>query len=176
MDLYARIHKGQRAWFARLLIVAGRIGAGEADEAAALASEVGRLVMHLGDHSAHEERFIHPLLAEAAPEIARLLGEQHASLEPAIDVLARAAEAHDASQIYRTLASLMAQYFAHLDVEEYQAMPALQQHFEDAALIERVAIPFNRSRGREEALADLLLQLQALTPAESFELIALYAS
>jgi hypothetical protein len=171
LNVYEKIHKGQRAWFGRLLIALGASGAGTPAAAAALA-EAGALLAHLRAHAEHEERFIHPLLEEAAPAIAARLRAEHETIDAAMVALAHGAELGDPKRVYRDLSLLASQYFRHLDVEEHEAMPVLNSAFDDGALQERIFMPFGASRTLDDVVTDLRLQLLALTPAESQELLA----
>ena len=165
LNVYEKIHKGQRAWIGRLLTALGT------GEVAAL-EEIGELVAHLRAHAQHEDTFIHPLIEEAAAAIAADLHAQHELLDPVLLELAGTARSGDVKGTYRSLALFAAQYFRHIDVEEHQAMPALNSAFDDAALRERIFVPFGASRTLDDLVADLRLQLVALSPGEARELLA----
>jgi hypothetical protein len=169
IDVYSKIHKGQRAWMSDLLVRAGRVGDDDAIASEALLREQGLLLAHLRAHAEHEERYIHPVLREASPDIAERLERQHRELDRAF------ANAEDpgvrAGSRYRALADLIAAYFVHLATEEQEALPLLMR-FADDELIERILRPFAGSRSPEDVFADLALQLVAVTPAEGRLLLA----
>lgn len=172
LNLYRNIHKAQRAWMERALVAVGRADA--AGRSAAF-SDVAALIDHLKAHAEHEERFIDPLLRAVAPAIAARLHEEHGALDAVLEDLDRRIAVADVDGIYRGLALLTAQYFLHLDAEEYEAMPLLSQAYTDDQLRERVFVPFAASRQREEITADLRLQLLALNANEAQQLLAAVA-
>jgi hypothetical protein len=169
IDLYRKIHKAQRAWLGRVLAAAGRLDAGDPAATAAIRTDAGRLVAHLRSHAEHEERFIHPLLGEIAPTVTAALDAEHHVLEAQLGGVVAAG---NAAQLYDALGGLAAAYFAHLEVEERQAMPALWAAYDDAAFLERIVRPFVASRTAGELLADLRLQLAAVNPVEAAQLLA----
>lgn len=173
IDLYKKVHKGQRAWLSRCLVASGRLGDADRAELEALREDVLRLLAHLRAHGEHEERFIHPLLREADAAIAERLDAEHASLDATFDRLQAALEAREPATIYGELSALIVTYFAHLNVEEREAMPAMQRYCDDRTVVERVLKPFAASRSFSEAVEDLRLQLLAVDPQESAALLAI---
>jgi hypothetical protein len=174
LNLYARIHKAQRAWLARCLLAAGRADASDTAAVEVACADVLRLVRHLQDHATHEERFIHPLLQEVAPQVDEMLQGDHRELDEAMSALAASARSRDIADVYGGLVLLTTRYFRHVEREETVATMELQQHFDDAALVERVIVPFNASRRKDEALSDVLMQLEGLNRAECGDVLALY--
>lgn len=171
LDVYTKVHKGQRAWIAHCLVAAGKT---DPQAALSLAAEVERLLQHLAAHADHEERFIHPVLREAQPDLADELEQQHAALDPLFTSLAMAASQADVPALYRALARLAGAYFQHLEAEETRAMPALVAQFDDDALIARILKPFAASMTSEDIVRDLRMQLAAVNAAESRELLTAY--
>ncbi|HEY5341459.1 MAG TPA: hemerythrin domain-containing protein [Candidatus Aquilonibacter sp.] len=172
LDVYAKIHKAQRAWFGRLLIAASAVDPDDIQAATAIHADVQALVGHLHAHAEHEDRFIDPLLREVSPSLSVRLEDEHRRLAGVLDELAAFAGGSDLAGTYRALSLLAAQYFLHLDVEEYEAMPLLTQTFDDATIRSRIFAPFAASVPFEEAMRDLRLQLIALSPREGGELLA----
>jgi hypothetical protein len=171
VHLYAKIHKAQRAWLARSIVTAGRLDADDAAAHGLLAADVRRLAHHIHEHGEHEERFIHPLLGEAAVELATQLDAEHAELDSALAELVTAADGGEASQLYRALTGFVVRYFPHLDIEEQQAMPAMWHRFDDGALLERILRPFIAARSSAEMIEDLNLQIGVLSPQEERQLL-----
>lgn len=173
MDLYGKIHKAQRAWLFRLVLAAGRSAPGDTDDFEQIGSDAARLVEHLKAHAEHEERFIHPLLREVAPDVEERLNLEHATLEGAFDAIERAA---DTRELHGALTSLAAAYLAHLEIEERVAMPALAGSFDDGALAARVLQPFAASIDREALARDVVLQLASVDPIEARQVLDAYVS
>src|ERR1700744_3503615 len=118
IHLYAKIHKAQRAWLMRSIVAAGKIDADDDAAARFVAADTRRLIKHLHEHGGHEERFIHPILGEAAPELASRLDAEHVALDAALDALTVAANSFEPARIYRALGTFGVRYFPHLEIEE----------------------------------------------------------
>ena len=177
IHLYTKIHKAQRAWLMRATVAAGRLDGDDAVAAEIVADDVRRLVRHLHEHAEHEERFIHPLLREAAPEFASRLDGQHIALDAALAELTVAADSLDGTRIYRALSGFVVLYFPHLEIEEQEAMPAIWRYCDDGALMDRILRPFISARSRAEMADDLRLQIGSVSPQEERQLLgALIAS
>jgi len=177
IHLYTKIHKAQRAWLTQAMVAAGRLDAGDAAAAQIAAADARRLVHHLHEHAEHEERFIHPLLREAAPEIASRLDAEHIALDAALAGLTVSAESLDGAQLYHALSGFVVRYFPHLEIEEREAMPALWRYCDDGALMDRILRPFISARSRAEMADDLRLQIGSVSPQEERQLLgALIAS
>ncbi len=172
LNVYTKIHKAQRAWFGRLLIDLGAADPADLAAVCALHGDVRALVEHLQAHAEHEDRFIDPLLREVSPAVSARLLAEHRTIAELLDNLAVDAGGSDLARTYRSLSLLAAQYFMHLDVEEYEAMPLLAQTFDDATIRSRIFAPFAASVPFEEAMRDLRMQLIALSPREGGELLA----
>lgn len=175
IDLYSKIHKGQRAWLFSLVVAAGKADPDDRPAVEHLRAESGRLAQHLRAHGEHEERFIHPLLREAMPGVEDRLRREHAGLDAVLAGVEAVAESGNAPALHEALTSLASQYLAHLEVEERIAMPALAHAFDDAALVARVLSPFASSTNREDFARDIAMQLAAVNPAESRQLLDAYA-
>ena len=171
IHLYTKIHKAQRAWLMRATVAAGRLDPDDAAAAQLVAADARRLVHHLHEHAEHEERFIHPLLREAAPELALRLEAQHVALDAALAELTVTAESLDGARIYRALTGFVALYFPHLEIEEQEAMPAIWHRCDDGDLMGRVLRPFIAARTREDMADDLRLQIGSVSPREERQLI-----
>lgn len=174
VDLYRYVHMGQRE---RLFTLAIEVGAAETSEQHSTQSLTERclaMTQELREHADHEDRHIHPLLRERAPEAADALDAEHMRLDAALAALddrARrlpkaADEALPDAQhgLYLALNELISAYLAHLHAEETVAMPALWQACSDAEL-GAVFGAFKASRTPEESLTDLRKMLPSLPPA-----------
>jgi hemerythrin-like domain-containing protein len=172
IHLYTKIHKAQRAWLMRALVAAGRLDPDDRDATQLAAADTRRLVHHLHEHAEHEERFIHPMLREAAPEIASRLDAEHIALDAALAELTVAAESLDGVRIYHALNGFVVLYFPHLALEEQEAMPAIWRRFNDGEVMDRVLRPFVTARTREDMADDLRLQIGAVSPREECQLFS----
>jgi hypothetical protein len=152
MDLYSLPHKALRD----ALGAAGTaLGAGEVE----LAREALGL---LDDHAAHEEGFIHPLLARHLPAVEAEVVAQHRALDA---LLADCTAALDGDPVvaYRAYQRLVGFNLGHLDHEETVVMPALARAVPAEALVEL----FAAFRAAHPEANDLYVRWPgALTPAE----------
>jgi len=144
IDLYNEIHKGLRRtlceWVGRL----GRLDAENTAEVAEARAAFAELTAMLTAHAAHEEHWVHPLLAACAPDLLADLERDHAAhdarlaaVADALDQLAAGnAESPWALQheVYRTFADFCGHYLVHMAREEGEAMPALQARHSDEEL------------------------------------------
>lgn len=174
VDLYRYVHMGQRE---RLFALAIEVGAADTAQRHAVVSLTERclaMTQELREHADHEDRHIHPLLRERAPEAADALDAEHIRLDAALAALDDRArrlpkapdeELPDAQHaLYLALNELISAYLAHLHAEETVAMPALWRTCGDAEL-GAVLTAFKASRTPEESLSDLRKMLPSLPPA-----------
>lgn len=174
IDLYRTVHMGQRERLFDLAVETGAADTAEPDCAGHLAKRCLAMTQELREHADHEDRYIHPLLRERAPEAADALDAEHVRLDTALTALddrARrlpttpAGSLPDAQHgLYLAVNELISAYLAHLHAEETVAMPALWDRCSDAELGE-VFAAFKASRTPEESLADLRGMLPSLPPA-----------
>lgn len=175
IDFYTKVHKGLRAGLFALSQRAAAADYAAPESVAALAAELRRLAARLSAHARHEERFIHPLLAEKLgasgfdAEHAQIEALQR-ELESRLEALACCADPEPGgAAFYRTLNVFIARYLEHLEREE-ATMPLLWERCSDAELAE-VMKRFGASRTLDETLADVGWMLPALSAAEQKELI-----
>lgn len=126
IDLYSLPHKALRVAVAHAGIV---VSATDPDRWAGDLVVVRAVLAELRSHAAHEDAFIHPLLARLAPAVEADLAVQHHDLDTAIDDLDRRCDAArtpaDLLDLHRAYQRVAAQNLLHLDHEETVAMPAL---------------------------------------------------
>jgi hypothetical protein len=145
-DLYAAIHKALRAWSADLLIKIGRNDWQNDGETRRLLSDLNEFFPFCVAHLAHEDTFIHPILARVQPESQALAEEEHArhidSLNALTDRVAQLSEAPTpdreaiAHQLYLAFGEYMVIDFAHMLDEEKRHNAILWQHLTDAEIQE----------------------------------------
>jgi hypothetical protein len=132
IDLYSLPHKALRVAVAQAGTV---LSATDPDRLDTDLVVVRGVLAELCDHAAHEDVFIHPLLARLAPAVEAELTVQHHELDAAIDDLHRRIDRAESGTTQRTESALgdlhrayqrvAAQNLFHLDHEETVAMPAL---------------------------------------------------
>jgi hypothetical protein len=173
IDFYTKVHKGLRAALFALSARAATTDYEAADGLHALTRELREV---LGKLSAHEARFIHPLLQE---KLGAAFDDDHAALESAQEGLARDLAAVTQAQagerrtggllFYRALNRFIARYLGHLEREE-AVMPLLRDKCTDEEL-HGVLARFAASRSPAQATGDLAWMLPALSPVEREELV-----
>jgi hypothetical protein len=141
-DLYTLVHKGQRRKLFELTAAAGQLGPDDQEKRQQLLAELEALIPAFDLHAEAEDDYIGPLLAEAAPEAAARIRDEHASvaanLQAAREALVKAvAESSYPNNVlaYRALARFTSAYLAHIEEEE-AAQPALWARFEDGKLMQ----------------------------------------
>jgi Hemerythrin HHE cation binding domain len=170
LDVYTAVHKMQRARLFNLTVEAGKTDPGDTVTTARLAAAVDALAAELAAHGEHEDRFIHPLLRQKAPELADTLDAAHVELDARLGRLRDVASAYAASPgdpnvLYRALAAFTAIYLDHVALEEAEALPALWGGCTDEELM-GILISFRGSRSDAENLTSLLAELATLNPTE----------
>lgn len=193
IELYAPVHKGLRAEAFELARELARTDWSDDAQAAAVAGRVTRLVEFLDEHAQHEDAHVMPLVARAAPALARELESEHTRLDAALRGLASLASRIGAArnggrtalgrELERCFQLALAEQLVHLQREEHEAEPALHAQLEPAELLlahERIlaAIPPPRlaqwfelilpALGDEEC-ARMLAGLYASAPHDVFE-------
>jgi hypothetical protein len=144
-DLFAQIHKGIRALLYSLGSDVQKTDCTDPAAAARLCARLDHDFAMLGEHAAHEDAVVFPVLAECAPGVALALEAQHGELHRAEDAARDAVAALLASQteserrasgiaIMRAVHMLIGRQLFHMNEEETTAMPVLHQHFTDEEL------------------------------------------
>jgi hypothetical protein len=143
-DFLTPIHKALRRSLFETAMALGRTDFSVADEVAAAERAVAVCLDHLRDHAAHEDRHVLPLLAELAPGVAAFVADEHPELErasieveslwPRLASRTGAERVALGAELARRFNKLVAAQLAHMDREEREALRALQEHFDDAAL------------------------------------------
>ena len=173
LDVYTAVHKMQRARLCNLIVCAGTTDPDDSSGRIRLAGAVNAMIIELRTHAEHEDRFIHPLLRAASPHLATRLEAEHGQLDAQLEHLGSTAASYaelgtpsaDPNTFYRALADFTAIYFAHVAVEEREALPALWNTCGDDELM-GILVAFNASRSPIESLTSVLAQLPTLNPVE----------
>jgi iron-sulfur cluster repair protein YtfE (RIC family) len=142
--LYRSIHKAVRALLAELCALASATDFSAAEELEQLRVRVKRDFGMLSGHAHHEEEYVHPLLEQHRPNIARMLNAAHDDQHEQMPTLERCLAAIDPSAADAVergaafclgLSRYMADQLEHMADEEQIAMPALYEAIDEARLI-----------------------------------------
>lgn len=180
-DLYAPIHKALRAWAADLLVKIGRNDWQNDGATRRLLSDLREFLPFCAAHLAHEDTFIHPVLARVQPRSQAIAEEEHArhidSLNALADRVARLSEApipdreSIAHQLYLAFGEYMVIDFAHMLDEEKRHNAILWQHLTDAE-IQEIEHRIVSSLSPQVAAQSLRWMLPNLTAEERLTKIA----
>lgn len=130
IDLYTLPHKALRVAVAHGGTVLSATDPGRLDGDLVVVRSV---LAELRSHAAHEDEFIHPLLARLVPSVEAELAAQHVELDAGLDGLdrtldgleGREATPDEITSLFRAYERVAARNLLHLDHEETVAMPAL---------------------------------------------------
>jgi len=166
MDVFKNVHKGLRSALFNLALQAGLVDAGRPDELDALKAQARDAFRFLEHHASNEDRFLFPMMeAKSLPDAPRLRAD-HADLESEVDRLRRALDRTDAGSrsdlqgFYLALNRFIGRYLRHLDEEEANLLPLLQEAFSDAELAR-----FSRQSVAATAPPDQAMMLGHMFPA-----------
>lgn len=170
-DFYTVVHKGLRKRLFETVVLAGTTNYANPDDRAKLAATVAEVMTILREHAHHEDEFLHPIIAEVLPGVARTLALEHEEHNRALDEVDRAFKVAFAERTgaathlaYRVLAQFTAHFLSHIEEEE-----AGQRHVWELAGEARLAagmVAFKRSRTLDQTLAGWAGMLPAMNPAE----------
>src|SRR5580692_259981 len=170
-DFYTVVHKGLRKRLLETVVLAGTTNYADPNDRAKLAATVAEVVTILREHAQHEDEFLHPIIAEVLPEVARTLTSEHEDHNRALDEVERAFEVALAERTgpaahlaYRTLARFTADFLSH--IEEEEAGQGQVWELAGEARLAAGMTAFKRSRNLEQTLAGWAIMLPAMNPAE----------
>lgn len=138
-DLYRDVHKAIRVTMFDVVAEAGRLDVSDRAARVGHATKVRDLVLFLQFHAEHEDAVLDAPIRAVLPEQADDIAAAHVALEARMLVLVELADlacdttrADDRAAVhdlYLELASFVADYLEHQDVEERVVMPALWDAF-----------------------------------------------
>jgi hemerythrin HHE cation binding domain-containing protein len=170
-DFYTVVHKGLRKRLFETVVLAGTTDYADPDDRAKLAATVAEVVKILREHAKHEDEFLHPIIAEVLPEVARALTSEHEEHNRALDEVDRAFEVAVAERTgaathraYRVLARFTSHFLAH--VEEEEAGQGQVWELAGEARFAAGMTAFKRGRTLDQNLAGWANMLPAMNPAE----------
>jgi hypothetical protein len=170
-DFYTVVHKALRKRLFEAVVLAGTTDYADDGERAKLEATVAEVVTLLREHAGHEDEFLHPIIAEVLPEVARSLHADHVEHNRALDEVERAFEVAASERTgasghlaYRTLARSTAHFLEHIEDEE-AGQPQLWEMAGEARLAAGMTA-FKRSRTLEQTLAGWGNMLPAMNPTE----------
>jgi len=172
-DVYKVPHKAQRRALFLTAIAIGRLNLGDDAAADKLAKGIRQIVAHMRDHSASEDLYIGPLLADLgeAPEALLVGHEEVESLMEAIERELDAGALHRADhEFYLLFNRLVASYIRHMEVEEKIQTDVLWPRYSDEEIIDAQS-KFVSSRNPMSSLSDLAFILPSLNIGEICEFL-----
>jgi len=170
-DFYTVVHKGLRKRLFEAVVLAGTTDYADPDDRTQLAATVAEVVTALREHAEHENEFLHPIIAEVLPQVARTLASEHEEHNQALDEVETAFEVAFAERTgaaahlaYRLLARFAAHFLLH--IEEEEAGQGQVWALAGEARFAAGVTAFKRSRTLEQSMAGWALMLPAMNPAE----------
>lgn len=143
-DLYAPVHAGLRALLRELVAITAHAPDAPEHLLPAIRDRVRRATAFLREHAEHEDDHVGPLIAAAAPALARSLDGDHACLHRGLDqldaraerlvVAPRAARASIAGSLHAELCAMVDDQDRHMRREETEVCRALWAVYDDATL------------------------------------------
>lgn len=190
-DMFALVHKGLRACMAQTLVQLGQADHEDACSYAQALDQVQYLLSFCQHHVAHEDAHVHPALERRRPGSARRAEAEHQHHRDSITRLLASVErlrhlpsqrrALPARELYRALATFIAENFAHMAMEEAEHNAVLWDCYSDEELmaIEGALVASLSAAEFEEAMQwmmtsiahperrDFFLQLRQAAPPEA---------
>ncbi len=179
VDLYRPIHKALRLYMFDVLRALGSLDPDDPQELDVIMMRTARLLDQFAAHLAHENAFLHPVIAGLGGEEASVTAREHdehcraiaALRERVRDLSTCPARARHAfvSCIYRELALFIADNLRHMQIEEAENNAALWQLLDDGGLHALHAELL--AHVKPESLEDILpWMVRALNPQELADL------
>lgn len=195
-DFYGPIHKGLRLGSTRLLNALGAADWSDVQAWTPLLEQLRDHLVLLAKHLDHEDGEINVILRDAAPGLGERLDHDHGDHRDAFEALERAiAEVEQADdgarrraghRLYLRFSRHVGEDLLHMAREEEEALPRLQDLFDDAALEAihnriKASIPLDRlvayfkliiAAASPQERVMLMADLGAGAPAEVYEAVA----
>ncbi|HKO55334.1 MAG TPA: hemerythrin domain-containing protein [Thermoanaerobaculia bacterium] len=169
-SFYRDVHKGIRALLFDLVQKSGRLDFADKAAVARYRAELKTAIDFLMGHAEHENRFIGPLLAEHAPELARRIGAIHEDQEHELPELLAMIDRGAAHGFVLELARISGELLVHMTEEEEVLMPTLWASMTDAEII-AVHEALVASIPPDEMAYALSWMLPSMNPAERAALL-----
>jgi hypothetical protein len=144
-DLYSHVHKAVRSLLFEAVEAVGRTDFTQSAEIPAAAAAVRHTIRLTGLHARHEDREIHPILHELAPEVAADLEAAHDRFDGLEREIERCFERLESAtleervslgrRLHEMLGALVADQLQHMAAEESRANRILWAHRTDAELL-----------------------------------------
>ncbi|MGI9622938.1 MAG: hemerythrin domain-containing protein [Acidimicrobiales bacterium] len=142
IDLYREVHKGLRLALFDLVSAAGALDAADVESVSAFTDLFADVDMMLETHHSHEDgAALGALIREHAVSVVSVVDEAHETSEQRLlelrSMVAALCVGEDkAHAIYDAVVAFTADYLVHMDVEEKQIMPLLQDSASGEELME----------------------------------------
>lgn len=144
-DIYNLIHKALRLAYGDTLAKLGSVDADDPASLDAALAQAHSLFDLLQHHYEHEDRFIHPALAQAQPGATLRIEAEHREHIASLDAMRELVEVVRASRgatrsgalarLYHALARYMAADFEHMAFEDGEFNAILWRHYSDAEIL-----------------------------------------
>jgi iron-sulfur cluster repair protein YtfE (RIC family) len=171
VDLFTTPHKAVRYLLSNLLVSMGSTSFEDAEEVAAITTQLSMVLWAIDDHITHEDRHVRPALVRRAESTIATLDEEHEQhREQVAELRALAKSLHQADgplarlvlgrTLYLHYSVFVAEALAHMAYEERVVAPLLERIFsqeELAAMHQRIVASI--------APADMATWLQAILPS-----------
>lgn len=145
IDLLSRPHKEQRKWMYTLSIQASELDLNDPLQAKQFEADFKALMDDLKEHSENEELFILPLIAKRFPQEAHIFQHDHPELKAKIQTLLDTLTDLNQSKLLdktdlalsfnRLFNQFIGEYLLHLDHEEQQILPVLEEYYSAEELL-----------------------------------------
>jgi hypothetical protein len=163
-DLYLRPHKALRAMMADTMVALGSVDPADECEVREGHARLEELLAFCEKHALIENAFVHRALEERREGASAALAGDHVGHFAAIAQLREAAKARDA-QLYRRVATFVAENLEHMEREERDGNALLRSLFSDAEL-DALEVRILASIPPDQAMHTLRWMLPALNHAE----------
>lgn len=179
LSFYRDVHKGIRSFLLDLTVAAGRLEWNDAAQVAIFREQAELTFRLLSGHAHHENEYVAPLLDEAAPHVARILGDNHQDQEVTLDRLQNQLRAINCSSDEAAIAGhrfvvaisrFAGESLVHMADEEEIAMPAIWGAFDDATIL-RTHNALVGSIAPDEMAAVLRWMLPAMNATERVQML-----
>lgn len=181
IDFYTGIHKALRRQLFELSMHLGVLDINNIEHYAAFSQRLLQLVALLKEHAEHEAEHFHPLIAQKIPLEYRQLTTEHSQQDESLNELIADSNAiltlsvgeirkQAGLALYKKLNLFIADYLAHLGVEE-TLMPILQACCSDDELLAALQ-SLLASFSETKIQASIVYMLPALNPVERLQMIA----
>ena len=176
IDFYTFVHKSLRRQLSDVLVAVGAADFGDTTALLSLSSQLEQLLANVRAHAKHEERFLHPVLAQHLPQAKERFGTAHDKQETWLDSLEQdfhsAKDARSPEQgatFAREFGRFVGYYLVHL-AEEEDLTEEINSKIPKPELMAAMSA-FQASRSSDQVTRDLELMLPTLNRQDRFAIL-----